>query len=153
MFPIDRDGEGPARAARPLAAPEASLTKSKLILVVDDHVGIQRVLRRLLTIEGHDVLTVGTGHDAIQVAVEQQPDLVLLDLMLPDMDGVEVSATIRRTPPLLDVPIVMLTACSDPDDQMDGYLAGANEYITKPLEFDLLLEVVNRYLTGAKKAA
>lgn len=100
-----------------------------VILVVDDEPKIVRLARDYLEKDGFRVLSAGDGPTALAVARREKPDLVVLDLMLPGMDGWEVCKILRRES---DVPIIMLTARSEESDQVLGLELGADEYVTKP---------------------
>jgi DNA-binding response OmpR family regulator len=100
-----------------------------LILVVDDEPKVSRLARDYLEKNGFRVLTAGDGQTALAAARRERPDLVILDLMLPQVDGREVCRILRRES---DVPIIMLTALSEEIDQVTGLEIGADDYITKP---------------------
>jgi len=102
---------------------------SQLILVVDDEPKVARLARDYLEKNGFRVLTAGDGQSALTVARREKPDLVILDLMLPNIDGREVCRILRRES---DIPIIMLTALSEEIDQVTGLEIGADDYITKP---------------------
>ncbi len=99
------------------------------VLVVEDEAKIRELLRSYLEREGFDVVTTGSGAEAIGLAARAAPDLVVLDLRLPDVPGEEVAREVRRSS---DVPILMLTAKSAEDDRIRGLEAGADDYVTKP---------------------
>ncbi|MBA2523306.1 MAG: response regulator transcription factor [Solirubrobacterales bacterium] len=101
------------------------------VLVVEDDDDIADVLRRSLRQEGHEVRTAADGEDALRQASEFVPDLVVLDLGLPRLDGVEVCRRLRAAG---DVPILILTARTDTDDRVEGLDAGADDYLVKPFE-------------------
>jgi DNA-binding response OmpR family regulator len=101
----------------------------QLILVVDDEPKVARLARDYLEKNGFRVLTAGDGQSALATARREKPDLVVLDLMLPHMDGREVCRILRRES---DVPIIMLTALSEEIDQVTGLEIGADDYIVKP---------------------
>jgi DNA-binding response OmpR family regulator len=102
---------------------------SQLILVVDDEPKVARLARDYLEKNGFRVLTAADGQSALATARREKPDLVILDLMLPNIDGREVCRILRRES---DVPIIMLTALSEEIDQVTGLEIGADDYITKP---------------------
>jgi two-component system, OmpR family, response regulator MprA len=106
------------------------------VLVVEDDEAIADVLRRTLRQEGHEVRSSGDGADALRVAEEFVPDLVILDLGLPGLDGIEVSRRLRAES---DVPILILTARADLDDRVEGLDSGADDYLVKPFERQELL--------------
>src|SRR5512134_3752232 len=101
----------------------------QLVLVVDDEPKVARLARDYLEKHGFRVLTAGDGQSALAAARREKPDLVILDLMLPNIDGREVCRILRRESA---VPIIMLTALSEEIDQVTGLEIGADDYITKP---------------------
>jgi DNA-binding response OmpR family regulator len=101
----------------------------KKILVVEDEPKIAQIARDYLQHAGYEVRTAADGERALSLALEQQPDLIVLDLGLPRIDGLTVASTIRQTD---DVPIIMLTARVDEADRLQGLDIGADDYITKP---------------------
>ena len=106
------------------------------VLVVEDDQEIADVLRRTLRQEGHDVRSAGDGEQALAAVAEFMPDLVILDLGLPKLDGVEVLRRLRSDD---DVPVLILTARSDLDDRVEGLDTGADDYLVKPFERQELL--------------
>jgi two-component system response regulator MprA len=106
------------------------------ILVVEDDLDIQRLLARTLSQEGYDVTTASDGARAVEVAREWRPDLIVLDVMLPELDGFAVCERVREE---LGVPIVMLTAKSELEDRIAGLEIGADDYIVKPFAVPELL--------------
>lgn len=113
------------------------------ILVVDDDPEIVSFLRRGLIYEGYDVDTAGDGTEALAKAREREPDLVVLDIMMPGIDGLEVSQRLRSAS---DVPILMLTAKGTVADRVAGLESGADDYLVKPFAFDELLARVKALL-------
>ncbi len=113
------------------------------ILVIEDDEEILRVLKRVLTYEGYIVDTAITGKDGLILAREQHPDLVVLDWMLPGMDGLEVS---RRLQKVGNQPILMLTAKDTTQDRVEGLDAGADDYVVKPFEIEELLARIRALL-------
>jgi two-component system, OmpR family, response regulator MprA len=113
------------------------------ILIIEDDEGIVRVLRRALTYEGYQVETALDGETGLAHAREWRPDLVILDLMLPGMDGLEVTQRIRTEG---NIPILMLTAKDTINDRVQGLDAGADDYMTKPFDLDELLARVRALL-------
>ena len=102
------------------------------ILVVDDEEDLQELLKYNLSKDGYRVSCVGTGEEALKFAKRQPPDLVVLDLMLPAVDGLEVCRRLKGDPKTRDVPIIMLTAKSEEGDVVAGLERGADDYIAKP---------------------
>lgn len=112
---------------------------TKRILVVDDEPSILTLLKMNLEMNRYEVLTAETGSKAIELALSEKPDLILLDLMLPDIDGVSVCQRIRTEPSTRTIPIIMLTAKSDETDMIIGLEVGADDYITKPFSIRAVL--------------
>ncbi len=107
-----------------------------LVLVVDDEPQIRRALRTSLEAHGYQVATVGTGEEGVVSVAEQNPDLVLLDLGLPDMDGTDV---LRRVRGFSDVPVIVVSVREDQSDKVAALDAGADDYVTKPFGMEELL--------------
>ncbi|MBM4424149.1 MAG: response regulator [Chloroflexi bacterium] len=107
---------------------------AKRILVVDDDDKTVQLIGYILRGQGYEVSSAMSGGDALKVAANEPPDLIVLDLMMPDMDGLEVCRRMRADPRLAHVPIVMLTAKVHPSDRAEGLRAGADDYITKPVD-------------------
>lgn len=104
------------------------------ILIVDDEPTGREVLLGLLAAEGYDVQVVGNGLDAIAVTLAEPPDLILLDVMMPGIDGFEVCRTIRDHPDVREVPIVLVTALDDRESRLRGLEHGADDFVTKPFD-------------------
>jgi DNA-binding response OmpR family regulator len=119
----------------------------QLILVVDDEPKVTRLARDYLEKNGFRVLTASDGQSAMAIARGEKPDLVILDLMLPNIDGREVCRLLRRES---DVPIIMLTALSEEIDQVTGLEIGADDYITKPFSPSALVARVRALLRRAR---
>lgn len=114
------------------------------VLVVDDDPRNRALLRDLLTARGHTVTEAGSGREALQRMAEAPPDVVLLDIMMPGLDGVEVCRQIKTDSRTAHIPVLLVTALSDRADRLRGIEAGANDFITKPLDTrDLALRVRN----------
>ena len=105
------------------------------ILAVDDDVDILNLLEMSLDSDGFNVITASDGMSALEGAQAHTPDLILLDLMMPKMDGFEVISKLRADPQTRRIPVIMLTARAQIDEKIQGLDAGADDYITKP--FDL----------------
>jgi two-component system alkaline phosphatase synthesis response regulator PhoP len=112
------------------------------VLVIDDEVKILNLVRSYLTKEGYEVLTAGDGVSGLKLAQESKPEVIILDIMLPFMDGIEVLTQLRRES---DVYVIMLTAKTDETDKIVGLSVGADDYVTKPFS--------PRELTARVKAA
>src|SRR5215204_5184335 len=109
--------------------------RKHLILVVDDEPAIVRLVRAKLVADGYNILTANNGTEALTVLDDERPDLVILDLMMPGMDGFE---TLRRIRTESQVPVIMLTARSGDADRLKGFSGGADDYVTKPFNPDEL---------------
>ncbi|MEA3407819.1 MAG: response regulator transcription factor [Chloroflexota bacterium] len=105
-----------------------------LILIVDDDAHLLRVMKRGLGQRGHSILTASDGDKAIGVLQERQVDLVILDIVLPHVDGIQVCRYIRRRPELASIPLLFLTAREKIEDKVAGFEAGADDYLTKPFD-------------------
>jgi two-component system, OmpR family, phosphate regulon response regulator PhoB len=112
------------------------------ILVIEDEADIRQVLDYNLKSAGHEVLEAARGSDGLRLVREREPDLVLLDLMLPDMPGTEVCRAIKDNPSTRTLPVVMLTARGEEIDRVVGFEIGADDYITKPFSVrELVLRI------------
>jgi DNA-binding response OmpR family regulator len=107
------------------------------ILVVDDDAAVTSMFRRGLSYEGFAVAVASSGAAALALAREQLPDLVILDIMMPGIDGLEVLHRLRAADP--QIPVILLTAKDAPSDQVRGLEAGAEDYVIKPFTFEVLL--------------
>jgi DNA-binding response OmpR family regulator len=114
------------------------------ILVIDDDPGLTGVLRRGLSYEGFDVAAAGSGEEGLARARERYPDLVILDVMMPGLDGLQVLRRLRAADPRL--PVLLLTARDAPADEVAGLQGGADDYVTKPFTFEVLLARVRALL-------
>ena len=107
---------------------------NELILAVDDEAHILELLSFNLEASGYRVVTAATGEDALVVCAHERPAMVLLDIMLPGIDGMEVCRRLKSAPTTADIPIIMLTAKGDEVDKILGLELGADDYITKPFD-------------------
>lgn len=118
----------------------------KKILVIDDEQDIVESLKFVLEAEGYECYTAFNGEDGLKRAKELVPDLIMLDIMMPKMNGYKISRLLKFDNKYKDIPIIMLTARSQEEDKLIGQETGANEYITKPFELDEVIATVNNYL-------
>ncbi len=118
----------------------------KKILIVDDEADLVETVRFPLEMEGFNVLVSYNGEDALNQARKEKPDLIILDLMLPKLDGYKVCRLLKFDEKYKHIPILMLTAKTQEKDKILGMETGADEYITKPFEMDDLMEKVKAYL-------
>ncbi len=125
--------------------------KNTLILVVDDEPDILEILSYNLKNEGYKVATAKDGVEALKKAKELQPNLIILDVMMPEMDGIEACEKIRSVKSLEDTIITFLTARSEDYSQIAGFESGADDYITKPIKPKVLLSKVKSLLRRFKE--
>ena len=127
-----------------MSAPDSSGARPAVILVVDDEPNNRLLLKVMLAPEGYTVVTAAAGEEALAMIAQQPPDLVVLDVMMPGMDGYQVAARIKSEDATRHIPIIMLTALSDRNSMMHGLNAGAEEFLTKPVvRAELSLRVRN----------
>ena len=120
------------------------------LLIVDDEEGIRWLLKDYFEIQEYQVLTAGTGEEAVRLALGEQPDLILLDISLPDIDGLEVCRQIREK---VNCPILFLTARVEEQDRINGFLMGGDDYIVKPFSIEELGARVMAHLRREKRSA
>jgi two-component system alkaline phosphatase synthesis response regulator PhoP len=129
---------------------------SRTILVVDDEPRIVQIARDYLERAGFSVVSAGDGKRALSIARAERPSLIVLDLMLPGLDGLDVTRALRRDPLLVDVPIIMLTARVEEADKLVGLELGADDYLTKPFsprELVARVRAVLRRTEGSQQPA
>jgi CheY-like chemotaxis protein len=130
---------------------QSKIKANKTILVVEDSKTARKVVSMVLGRKGYNVIEATSGTEALLAIEGITPDLVLLDVMLPDMTGYEVLSTIRKKSELSEVPVVMLTGKRSPEDRLKGMVSGSNEYLTKPFDPAKLLDVLGKYLEPSAK--
>jgi two-component system cell cycle response regulator len=121
------------------------------VLVVDDIAANVRLFEAKLLVEYYEVLTANDGATALEIVADAMPDIVLLDVMMPGMDGFEVCQKIKENPATAHIPVVMVTALSEVSDRVKGLEAGADDFLTKPVN-DLALFARIRSLVRLKRA-
>lgn len=129
----------------PDAEPETTAMKHR-ILLVDDEVDILEFVRYNLVKEGYEVFTAENGADALKIAAACRPHLILLDMMMPVMDGAQTCRAIRENPELRDTMVVFLSALGEEEQQLAGFGVGADDYLTKPIKMKLLVSRVQAIL-------
>jgi two-component system cell cycle response regulator len=117
-----------------VAPPDLVVMTSIVVLLVEDSAAIRALVRRMLVAGGHTVVEAARGADALALCRERQPDVVLLDVEMPEMSGWDVLAAIKADQAISDVPVVFLTGRSDTADMVDGLRLGAHDYLRKPCE-------------------
>ena len=116
------------------------------VMVVEDFEDNRFMMRRLLEMSGYRVLEAINGEEAVELAHREHPQLILMDLSLPQLDGLAATRRIRQHADLRDVPIVAVSAHDTADFHADALAAGCNDYVTKPIDFDQLEALLNRLL-------
>ena len=124
-----------------------------LVLIADDDRDIVRFVALNLRLEGFEVVVANDGQDALDMALDQQPSLILLDTMMPRMDGYEVCSRLRDERPEARIPVIMLTAKSMEADRSMAYTAGADDWVTKPFDPADLVSKVKDHLRAQGAAA
>lgn len=122
------------------------MTNNVLILYVEDNPENRLLIRRILTVEGYTVVEAENAATALNFIEEQTPDLILMDINMPDMDGYTLTAKMKTYPKLFDVPIIALTANVMKGDRERTLAAGCDGYIQKPVDVDTLPEQISQYL-------
>ena len=118
----------------------------KKILIVDDEKDIVETLFFMLKAKGFDCICAYDGEEGLNLAKSQKPDLVILDVMMPKINGYKICRLLKFDNKYKDIPIIMVTARSQDEDKIIGEETGADEYVTKPFEFSEILEKINKYL-------
>jgi two-component system, cell cycle response regulator DivK len=117
----------------------------KRVLVVEDYKDVRRMMRQFLEKKGFDVIVANDGAQAVEKAVSEHPDLIMMDLAMPGMDGIQATQAIRKYHELDDIPILALTAYADFYDERARDV-GCNDVIQKPIDFAKLEPIVNNYM-------
>jgi len=123
------------------------------VLMADDEVNITSMAGAVLSDAGYEVITAKNGLEACEKALEQKPDLIILDRNMPVMDGIEACKKIRDTKGISGIPIVFLTGRDDDKEILEGLRSGAEDYITKPFNISEFKKRVEEILSKSKKAA
>jgi DNA-binding response OmpR family regulator len=118
-------------------------SKNVLVLIVDDDISILQMIQQMLELEGFNVITAVSGETAFQVLDHHNPNIILLDIMLPDLDGLTICKRIRE---FSKIPIILVTGKVETNDKIDGLNAGADDYITKPFSYGELIARIDAVL-------
>lgn len=124
---------------------------AKKILAVDDERHIVRLVQINLMKEGYEVVTANNGREALEMIASEKPDLVVMDVMMPEMDGFEALEKMKADPATANIPIIMLTAKAQDADVFSGWQKGADLYLTKPFNPTELLSFVKRIFTSQEE--
>jgi two-component system cell cycle response regulator DivK len=119
---------------------------SRRILVVEDHVDNQQILRDLLTSAGYEVIEAENGEQALAAAAAERPDLILMDIQLPLVDGYEATRRIKADPALRAIPVIVVTSYALSGDEAKAREAGSDAYLTKPFSPRALLAKIREYV-------
>lgn len=120
------------------------MDRKPLILAVDDISVNQTLLRSQLRFSNYDIITASSGKEALEKIASEKPDAVLLDIMMPEMDGFEVLEAIRENPETEELPVIMLTSLSEFEHKANATLKGSTGYLTKPLVTNQLIEALDK---------
>ena len=122
--------------------------EKKLFLLVEDFEDSRFMMRRLLEMAGYAVIEASDGEQAVALAISEQPELILMDLSLPKLDGLAATRQIRQFKEARNTPIVAISAHDSPESRTEALAAGCDEYVTKPIDFDQLGEVLKHFLSA-----
>lgn len=124
----------------------AMATKTMTVLYVEDTIDNRILVRRVLQAEGYKVLEAGTAQEGLELAITQRPDLILVDINLPEVDGLTLTTHLKSDPDFLKIPIVAMTANVMRGDRERSLAAGCDGYIQKPIDVDMLPLQIARFL-------
>ena len=119
---------------------------SKRILAIEDHAENRRILRLLLASAGYELIEAATGEEGIAMAEKERPDLILMDIQLPGLDGYEATRRLKANPDLRHIPIIVVTSYALSGDDVKAFVAGCDAYVTKPFVPRDLLAKVREYV-------
>lgn len=119
---------------------------SKRILVIEDQEDNRKIVRDLVTASGYELVEAATGEEGLELAESERPDLILMDIQLPGLDGYEVTRRIKANPGLRHIPIIVVTSYALSGDDKKAFAAGCDGYVTKPFSPRLLLAKIREYL-------
>ena len=124
----------------------------KTILIVEDNEKNMKLVRDILRHNGHATIEATTGDEGVRLAIEKKPDLILMDIQLPDIDGIEALSRIRKEASLDTVAVIAVSASVMPDDQQKIVTSGFDAFVTKPINLKQFLATVKRFLTQGRAA-
>lgn len=123
------------------------MKRGNLFLVVEDFDDSRFMMRRLLESADYRVVEATDGEEAVRMAVEKRPQMILMDLSLPKLDGLAATRLIRKEKGFESIPIVAVSAHDSPESRTEALEAGCDDYVTKPIDFDELKDIVERFLS------
>lgn len=129
------------------------MEKKYAVLIVDDEPDILSLLGLHLKLNGYNVLQANNGLKGLEAASHEKPDIIVLDVMMPEMDGFEVATRLKSNPETSDIPIIFLTARTQTDDKIKGLMAGADDYMIKPFDFEELELRIKRTLKSIDRSS
>lgn len=119
------------------------------ILIVDDDKETTNLLERIVTMKGHEPTSVNTSLSAVQVAHDVYPDAILMDIMMPEINGIQLCKIFKSIPTLKNIPIIIVSALNDAGSKRDTANAGASDFIAKPVDPEILAEKINTLIRAA----
>jgi twitching motility two-component system response regulator PilH len=118
------------------------------ILIVDDSPTELYIMKKAIEDSGHSVITAGNGQQGVDFATSEKPDLILMDVVMPEMNGFQATRKISRNPETANIPVIVVTTKDQPTDREWGIRQGASEYLVKPVDLKALVAMVNSKLAG-----
>lgn len=122
---------------------------SKLILVIEDEEDTAEMFSEMLKLSGYDVIKIINSSEAYKIIEDKRPDAILLDLMMPEVSGMDLLHTIKQNSTMSNIPIIVVSAKQLPNDIKSGFEAGAAEYLTKPVTFQTLKSTLEKHLDSS----
>ncbi len=119
---------------------------SKKVLIIEDYPATSKMIAEMLGMEGLTALVEPDGRDGLDRAIKEKPDLILLDIMLPTMSGLEVCSALKNDPATKDIPVIIISVKASDEDVKTGLAKGADGYLSKPFDLFKLLEIVKKQL-------
>jgi adenylate cyclase len=119
------------------------------VLVVDDDPMVVRILQMAFELEGYRVLTASDGEEGLRRGRDDRPDVILLDIMMPKLDGIAVAKALKGDASTASIPVILVSAKTSDDDRKRGLASGADDYVTKPFQQKALVERVKQLIAGA----
>lgn len=136
----------PATAAAYAISPDPTAVPRKKILLVDDSATTHMWIRMILSKTAYDLVSARDGDEGVRMAVSERPDLILMDVVMPRMNGFEATRALRQLPALRDVPVIMVTTRSEAKNVEQGFESGCSDYVTKPIDGLELVAKVRNFL-------
>ena len=125
--------------------------RRKLVLLVEDDVLLLRPIERAASELGNDILHAPTGEEGIRLAAERAPDLIVLDLGLPDMDGARVLGCLKSAPSTVSIPVIIYSGRTDHEEKIESFRFGADDFLEKPFDMDMLMRRIEHHIFKASE--